>query len=252
MPVLQICQECRNDFWTRPGLVGIQKYCGPICQGIAARQPLPIRFWRRVDKTPGYGPWGDCWIWFGSVNNKDYGRIYSGFPCNRVILAHVASWLIHFGPVPQGHGVLHKCDYPPCVRPEHLFTGTQKDNADDMMKKNRQCWGQDRPFSKLTHKQVLEIRELYKSRKGEWGLITSLAGQYGMKPRTMNKVIRGKTYRQISGAVTGCMKLTKEDIPFIRNLLANGQSYPWIAAIYGVSTQAIYKIAIGKSWRHVL
>ena len=52
-------------------------------------------------------------------------------------MAHRASWIMEFGPIPDGLLVLHKCDVRNCVRPGHLFLGTYKDNMDDMYAKGR-------------------------------------------------------------------------------------------------------------------
>jgi hypothetical protein len=89
----------------------------------------PVReenFWSKVDKS------GDCWLWTGS-KMKGYGHIGTGYRYEgtKTYLAHRISWNIHFGDIPEGMCVLHKCNNPSCVNPSHLYLGTQKDNAND-------------------------------------------------------------------------------------------------------------------------
>lgn len=94
------------------------------------RRPLEERFWEKVDKS------GDCWVWTRSTNGSGYGQITmprAGAP----MLAHRVSWLLHYGPIPAGLFVCHRCDNPPCIRPEHLFLGTNRDNSRDMGAKGR-------------------------------------------------------------------------------------------------------------------
>lgn len=79
----------------------------------------------------------DCWIWRGSVNNQGYG--YIGIDYKKK-LVHRLSWELHFGPIPEGMLMCHKCDVPVCVNPGHLFTGTNADNIRDMFKKDRNGW----------------------------------------------------------------------------------------------------------------
>lgn len=76
-------------------------------------------------------------MWTGVRNAKGYGSISRGRRDDGRILAHVASWELHNGPVPNGLFVLHKCDIPACVRPSCLFLGTKADNNLDMRNKGR-------------------------------------------------------------------------------------------------------------------
>ncbi|KKK76925.1 hypothetical protein LCGC14_2858760 [marine sediment metagenome] len=78
-----------------------------------------------------------CWLWMAHKNPNGYGtlRVDSvDFP------AHRYSWMLHKGRIPEGLCVLHKCDTPLCVNPEHLWLGTKKDNTHDAIKKGRMHW----------------------------------------------------------------------------------------------------------------
>lgn len=93
------------------------------------------RFWKWVDiKLPE-----ECWNWKLAKEGE-----YGGFSIRRKstgvfrsIRSHRASWILHFGFIPEGLSVLHTCDNKRCVNPNHLFLGTQADNVEDMMKKGR-------------------------------------------------------------------------------------------------------------------
>jgi hypothetical protein len=96
----------------------------------------PETFWKRVTKTES------CWPWRGFAHKKTgYGRFnYLGGQ----YYAHRVSWLFSHGEIPIGLDVLHHCDNPPCVRPDHLFLGTQTDNNADRDAKGRGRWGINR------------------------------------------------------------------------------------------------------------
>lgn len=86
-------------------------------------------FWSQVH----FGP--SCWEWMGCKGTDGYGhRRHEG----KVTKAHRLSWEEINGPIPPDILVLHRCDNPPCVRPDHLFLGTKADNAVDMCTKGRQ------------------------------------------------------------------------------------------------------------------
>lgn len=109
---------------------------------------LAIRFWAKVIKTES------CWGWAGS-KVRDYGQIWHK---GKHLLAHRVSWELANGPVPAGMHVLHRCDYPPCTNPAHLFLGTHNDNMRDMVKKQRTTAGTKSKAAKLTETLVAEVR----------------------------------------------------------------------------------------------
>jgi hypothetical protein len=76
----------------------------------------------------------DCILWSGRIGNHRYGVVDVG---GRSVLAHRQAWEDANGPIPVGLFVLHRCDNPPCVNPEHLFLGTHQDNMADMKAKGR-------------------------------------------------------------------------------------------------------------------
>ncbi len=90
-----------------------------------------------------------CWLWTGCVNNKGYGALYIR---GKVEGAHRAYWEVYNGSIPDNMCVLHTCDNPPCVNPDHLFLGTQSDNMIDKIKKgrdhntNKTCCKRKHPF----------------------------------------------------------------------------------------------------------
>lgn len=107
-------------------------------------------FWDSVDKS------GECWLWRLGTDSHGYGIFrYNGKP-RRV---HRLAWTWTNGAVPDGLFVLHKCDTPACVNPDHLFLGTQGDNNNDCIRKargNRQH-GSSRPDAKITEEQARQI-----------------------------------------------------------------------------------------------
>lgn len=146
------------------------------------------RFWAMVDKR---GP-DDCWMWQGDTTNSGYGRLRID---DHTISTHRYSYELHFGPIPEGLGVLHKCDNRPCCNPNHLFTGTALDNNQDMIQKGRQRQpsGANHPFAKLSPEDVQEIRQLEQS-----GVPQSiLALRYGVGRSQINKIVHFRSWSKI-------------------------------------------------------
>lgn len=122
---------------------------------------LEFRFWSKVQKSES--PNG-CWTWQASINSGGYGLFNSGIANGgKIDRAHRVSWTLTNGPIPDGLDVLHRCDNRKCVRPDHLWLGTQRDNTMDCERKGRAIHprGEEHGRRKLTSEQVLEIRRLH-------------------------------------------------------------------------------------------
>jgi len=124
----------------------------------ALRAPLAERLWDQTEKTATH------WWYLGARDPDGYGRICEGGAAVRgakYLRAHRAAWIVTYGPIPDGMQVLHKCDEPQCVRPEHLFLGTNLDNVADRESKHRNRFGERHGNAKLTDQAVREIRDVY-------------------------------------------------------------------------------------------
>jgi len=94
------------------------------------QKPLHTRWLDKVGEENSNG----CWPWLGSRTVHGYGKIRDNY---KSVGAHRISYRLNIGKIPRKLHVLHKCDNPLCVNPDHLFLGTQSDNNKDMFKKNR-------------------------------------------------------------------------------------------------------------------
>ncbi len=154
------------------------------------------RFWAKVSKEgPTHLVLGTrCWVWTADLNEFGYGRLHFN---HRVIGAHRRSWQMNVGPIPDGACVLHRCDNPPCVRPDHLFLGTMADNSHDMHAKgrNRQPKGEQVKISKLTDEAVERIRRLHAT-----GLINAveLSRAFGVHNSNVYRVLSGERWGHVS------------------------------------------------------
>lgn len=155
---------------------------------------LADRFWSKVEKQPGDG----CWLWTGArMSRNRYGHISVGGRAGGMVGAHRVSWELHFGPIPDGLEVLHSCDNPPCVRPAHLFLGTQATNIVDMDTKGRghrvRLVGEQHGMAKLTRAQAMEIRRLH----ARGHQISAIAKQFGVTWTTIKGIVIGRLWASL-------------------------------------------------------
>jgi len=108
--------------------------CFP-CTWAAKRTPIEERFIAKVHKTDG------CWLWTGATTSTGYGHLTTGGNRGLPVKAHRLAFELAKGPVPVGFEVCHHCDNPLCVRPDHLFLGSRRDNVDDALAKGRYASG---------------------------------------------------------------------------------------------------------------
>ncbi len=165
----------------------------------------PQRFWAKVEKT------ADCWLWRGGLNENGYGVFRLN---NRTVLSHRVAYELSNGTIPDGLLVCHHCDNPPCMRPDHLFIGTNADNVRDRVEKGRSAkggaakgekhWSKTHPEriargekhgrAVLAEEEVRAIRSRYQT-----GVITQyrLAEEFGVRKGTISRVLRRESWAHV-------------------------------------------------------
>ncbi len=112
-------------------------------------------FWSHVQRTES-----GCWLWTLCTFEKGYGAFkYQG----KQWRTHRLAWTLTHGPIPDGLQVNHHCDNPTCVNPAHLYLGTQKQNCQDAIKRNRAATG-DRNGTHLHPESVVRGERHHKAK----------------------------------------------------------------------------------------
>ena len=148
------------------------------------------RFWVKVDKSNTDG----CWVWTSSIAGMGYGTFgirRSGMA--RMYYAHRISFLMAGGVLNNHLKVCHSCDNPACVKPDHLFSGTQQANMQDAASKHRVRFSAGHHNCKLTDEQVRQVRDIYSS--GE-KYQREIAEMFGIGQVQVSRIIR-KTRRYL-------------------------------------------------------
>jgi hypothetical protein len=171
-PIDRTCKYCDGHYIGFNGT----RYCSDLCRFKASVEPQPDGCWHWA----GYKPKTGSRVGYGEFYTKDDKRI----------LAHRASYMLIKGEDPGEQCVLHKCDNPSCVNPDHLFLGDRTENSADRQRKERQARGQTHGFSKLTDDDVRAIRQDDRTNR-------ALAKIYGVFETTISEARRGKTWKHV-------------------------------------------------------
>lgn len=161
-------------------------------------RPLSERFWAKVNKDgpvriSGLGP---CWTWTARRLPSGYGQIYAEGVGPQS--SHRLSWMFANGEIPAGMCVCHRCDNPPCVNPDHLFLGTDADNARDRDTKGRlvvgrRMRGEESHLARLSQFSVTQIRNM--RRRGVPA--TRIADIFGVTAANVRHIVARRTWRHV-------------------------------------------------------
>lgn len=185
---------CGAEVYNWPKKVPPNLFCGRTCydRWRASDGCMLERFWQNVEKSEA------CWN-YKTLNVEGYGIIAVGSgPRRKQYLAHRYAWKVYHGTLPPADmAICHHCDNPRCVRPEHLYVGTWKDNAEDRTRRDRHVRGERSWSAKLTDDQVREIRLSFKRTGPKQSNTSQLARQYGVSPCTIGFVVSGRGWRHL-------------------------------------------------------
>ena len=171
--------------------------------------PYQEWFWQQVEKTDA------CWLWSRGRDSCGYGTLMR--EDGSADRAHRMAWILTFGEIADGLFVCHKCDNPPCCRPDHLFLGSQKDNMQDAARKNRTVFGEQHS-TQFTEKDVVEMRLARSS-----GLSYAAIGyQFSCSPGTVRNIVTGIQWRRSGGPIS---KINSDGRGKLRFLKCDGETH---------------------------
>lgn len=201
-----------------------------------------VEDWTRLIMATRANTRTGCWEYQGSRNPKGYGRINVG---GEIVLTHRFAMEHNMGrKLSTDEWVLHSCDCPPCVNPEHLRIGTALDNSTDMVTRGRACFT-------MTEAQAVEAFEMYRGGVAS----NAVAARLGVQGSTIRALIRGETWKHLAHLSPGPRrmqsKLTDTDVLAAFTARRGGASFAEIAQQFGVARGTIKRLMQGRSHAHL-
>lgn len=186
MMIHQICRVCYHGFETNnPAHIR----CSDACRQKEKSERNYIRFHKQYIPEPNSG----CWLWLGDVRRS--GLPYGEFKMNgRTRSAHQVSFELFKGPRNPSLFVLHSCDNPYCVNPDHLSQGTIEENQSQMVARGRSLFGEKNYRAKITERDVIAIRS---GDHGQRGYRERMAEKYNLDPSTIGDILTKKIWKHI-------------------------------------------------------
>jgi len=158
---------------------------------------LKMKFKNTMDKIKKYSVLEKrtgCWLWVKSVNRFNYGQMSYK---NKTTLSHRVSYCesnqLELSSI-EGLSVLHKCNNPSCVNPDHLYIGNQKENMKDMVISKNSLFGEKNKSAKLSKEKVLNIIEEYSTKTKTQKEISE---KHGVSPSTVGSIVSGRTWSHV-------------------------------------------------------
>jgi hypothetical protein len=162
--------------------------------GVSDEELVGIR--RRLARRTRVGTTSGCWLWVGSIGTEGYGQFHIRGRLNGWLdRAHRVSYRARVGPI-KGMCVLHRCDNPPCINPDHLFLGSRTDNNADKIAKGREARlaGVRNGRAKLSEHQASEALR----RQSEGESLTRIGEDFGVTRGAIAHIVTGKNWKHIS------------------------------------------------------
>jgi hypothetical protein len=163
-----------------------------------AEMTLQERFEQKFQPVP----WSGCWVWTAATKEHGYGVIGIGSRKQGTMKAHRLSYTLYKGDIPEDCVVMHLCNNPSCVNPDHLEAGTRKQNQRYMVDCGRlkvpNNQGEKSVGAKLTEESALEIKRAYADRGKHTA--TGLAKKFGVSRAAIYEIWRGKNWTWLTDA----------------------------------------------------